>query len=569
MRVKTWYGESSRCLSRLRTESVDTLRRFARSPLRLVGILTVAKSVADVLRNHVVLEVEGIDRMYLNVYVPRLQTPEGVATFLRFDRGHRFPSSVLLEPITAAFIKAMEQFTKRHGIPVISFEKGQRKDDIAAEFRRRHGEREGVVFVGKAQEKTPVIRTERRRNPKTGVSYPWLVKSTAMVNHYYFYIHDENFGPLFVKFCSYFPYTGKVCLNGHEYVKRQLRKEGIPFQALDNGVLSCADPKRLQELCNGLSAAKIEGLLRKWLARLPHPFTAQDQRVGCRYELSILQAEFSLTQVLDQPVNGRIFFEEVIRENLDLGRPSQVQLIFDRRVSRRTPGRFRTRVITDGVVPSLHVDYKHSRIKQYHKEGRALRTETTINDTRDFDIGRALKNLPQLRRIGFQANRRLLDVQRISHDCHLGEAAFQAVNRPVVRGAQRASAVRYAEPRTQALLTAAVGFVLQPRGFTRSQLAERVTALSGTTASPGRMTYDLRRLRLHGLIERLPRSNRYRLSDFGLRTALFWTRSYARLLRPGMAELDPTAPVHGKLRRAFDAFTRTLDVTVQELKLAS
>src|SRR6266487_2893353 len=102
-------------------------------------------------------------------------------------------------------------------------------------------------------------------------------------------------------------------------------------------------------------------------------------------------AEFSLTQVLDQPVTGRIFFEEVIRENLDLGRPSQVSLVFDRKVIRRTPGRFRTRVITDGVVPSLHVDYKKSRIKQYHKEGQALRTETTINDTRDFAIGRRIE----------------------------------------------------------------------------------------------------------------------------------------------------------------------------------
>jgi hypothetical protein len=121
--------------------------------------------------------------------------------------------------------------------------------------------------------------------------------------------------------------------------------------------------------------------------------------------------------VLDRAVTGRVFFEKVIRENLDIGRPGQVQLIFDRRVSRRTPGRFRTRVITDGVIPSLHVDYKNTRIKQYHKEGRALRTETTINDTRGFGIGKQLKNLPAVRQIGFQANRRLLQVQKISHDC--------------------------------------------------------------------------------------------------------------------------------------------------------
>ncbi|MGH8522848.1 MAG: hypothetical protein ACREXY_01065 [Gammaproteobacteria bacterium] len=112
---------------------------------------------------------------------------------------------------------------------------------------------------------------------------------------------------------------------------------------LDNGIGKCEDPKALQRICEGLTESKIERLLRKWLARLPHPFSPTDRRAGYRYALSILQAEFSLTQVLDRPVVGRIFFEEVIRENLDLGRPGQVQLIFNRRVNARTPGRFRTR----------------------------------------------------------------------------------------------------------------------------------------------------------------------------------------------------------------------------------
>jgi hypothetical protein len=83
-----------------------------------------------------------------------------------------------------------------------------------------------------------------------------------------------------------------------------------------------------------------------------------------RSDISILQAEFSLTQVLDQPVLGRLFFEQVIRENLDIGRPEQVQLIFNRRINRRTPGLFRTRVVTQDVTPSLHVYYRQAHIKQ-------------------------------------------------------------------------------------------------------------------------------------------------------------------------------------------------------------
>jgi hypothetical protein len=427
--------------------------------------MSLPRSVTEVLKLHVTLEVEGIDRMYLNVYQPRLQTDRGVAAFFRFHRGETFASSALMNPMSKSFIAAVDRFVEQEQIPLITFTKGQRKDDVTQVYRSCFSGAEGIVVVGKAQEKTPVFRTEKRRNSQTGQTYPWIVRSTAMVNHYYFYGIDADFGPFFLKFCTYFPYNAKLCINGHEYVKRQLAKEGIAFEALDNGILSCADPRRLQQLCDGLSAHKIDALLRKWLARLPHPFIPKDRAAGYRYAVSILQAEFSLTQVLDRPQTGRVFFEEVIRENLDIGRPDHVQLVFGRRISKSTPGRFRTRVITEGVTPSLHIDYKRSRIKQYHKEGRALRTETTINDLGDFDIGKRLSNLAAARRIGFLANRRLLNVQRISQDCALGEDAFHGVNEPVEVDGQRASGLRFADTAVQALLSALLVSVFCPEVF--------------------------------------------------------------------------------------------------------
>ena len=439
----------------------------------------------------------------------------------------------------------VDRFVAERGVEMVSFAKHQRKDDVTQQYLQKFDAIEGVLYVGRAQEKARVVRTERRRSAATGMTYPWVVDGSAMVNHYYFYCVDEDFGPFFLKFCSYFPYNAKLCINGNEYAKCQLRKRGIEFEALDNGVLSCADPKALQRICEALDDKKIDRLLRKWLARLPHPFDRRDRMAGYRYGLSILQAEFALTQVLDRPVAGRIFFEQVIRENLDIGRPGQVQLIFDRRVSRRTPGRFRTRVITEGVTPSLHVDYKRSRIKQYHKEGQALRTETTINDTRDFRVGRLLKNLPELRRIGFAANRRLLEIEQISHDCALGDDAFQHLHKPRQIHGQRAAALRFGDANAQAVLNAVLMFVFVAQGFTNKDLRQQFAVLLGKRAheiSPGRMSYELRRLRLHGLIERLPKTHRYRLTDDGLRTALFYTRVYSRILRPAMAPTVPDAP---------------------------
>ena len=534
----------------------------------------ITQSVAEIVERHVRLTVAGIDRMYLNVFVPGLQYEQGIIRFFREHRGQPLPSAALMSPMTRGFVAALEDFVGRHGIAFVRFEKGQRKDTVMAEHLQHFGREEGVVFVGKAQENTPVFRTERRRSPTTGQPYPWIVRRSAMVNNYYIYAVDRDFGPFFLKFCSYFPFNAKLCLNGHEYAKRQLAKEGIAFEALDNGILKCADPKRLQAICDGLSAAKIDALLRKWLRLLPHPFTGADRKAGYRYDVSILQAEFSTTQVLDRPVHGRMFFEQVIRENLDLGRPEEIQLIFNRRIPRRSGARqrFCTRVVTHDVTPSLNVFYKNTRIKQYHKESRALRTETTINNTYDFGVGKRLCNLGKLRKIGFAANRRLIEVERLSHDCILSEDRLQAIHCPVAAGRQRASGLRFADQHVHALLQALILFRQLAEGFRAADLRQHFAALSGrnpASISPGAITYQLRRLRLHGLIERIPNSFRYRVTDAGLRIALFFTRAYNRLLRPGLAAALPTlSAVTTPLQRAFNMLTRQIDAAVKGANLA-
>jgi hypothetical protein len=504
--------------------------------------MNLPRSAAEVLADHVTLELECIDRMYLNLYQPKLAFADGIAHFFRAHQGQPFVSSALMTPITNEFVASIHRFIDAHGLDLIHFKKGERKDDIAHQYLAGHDGSEGILFVGRAQEKTNVFRTQRRHNPITGKAYPWLVPDTAMVNHFYFYGFDDDFGPFFIKFGTYFPYVAKCCINGHEWAKRQAEKAGLDFEALDNGFKSCADPAALQRICRSLSAAKIERFVRKWLARLPHPYSARDRRAGYRYDVSILQAEFSLTQVLDRPRSGRVFFESVIRDNLDLGRPDRVSLIFDRRIHTRgkrlTPGQFCTRVITEGVTPSLHVYYRKSKIKQYHKEGAALRTEATINDARgDFNIGKRLHNLAALAKVGFSANRRLLDVQRISQEPWAGEDAVESLSRPVVIADQRAPGLRFGDRRVHALMSTLLAFRLLPRGFTNAELRDQLGTLLGRDFSAGSMTYDLRRLRLRDLIERVPHTNRYRVTDAGVRTAALYSRTHNRILQPAMAEL--------------------------------
>ena len=188
--------------------------------------MKLARNAAEVLAEHTTLELECIDRMYLNVYVPMLQTGAGTSYFFRKVRGNPVPSSALMEPMTRRFVAAIRGFVRDNSVDLVRFERRERKDDRTREYLRRSDGAEGVLYVGVAQEKARVLRTERREDPVFG-PYPWLVSSTAMVNHYYVYIVDEDFGPLFVKFCAYFPYNAKLCINGHEYLKRQLAKRRL------------------------------------------------------------------------------------------------------------------------------------------------------------------------------------------------------------------------------------------------------------------------------------------------------------------------------------------------------
>jgi len=216
------------------------------------------------------------------------------------------------------------------------------------------------------------------------------------------------------------------------------------------------------------------------------------------------------------------------------------------------------------------VEYRNTKIKQYHKEHLALRTETTINDTYDYRIGRQLAHLPELREVGFSANRRLLRVQQLSYDPIRGDEAFTAVIDPVDVGTQHAPGLRFGDRRVMALLAALCVFRLLPDGFTNAQLRTHVAGLLGLPADAigaGRMTYDLRRLRLHGLIERTPGSHRYQVTEAGWRSALALNRVHDRVLRPSLATLHEPDLLPASIRRPLERLTTALDQIPREHKL--
>ncbi len=237
-------------------------------------------NVNTLLDEHVTLRYESLDRIFLNGYVPRLQTPEGLARFLASQPGEEIPRYAILGERTATFNRSIERFAEVNAIPVVHFERGQRKEAIAQPYldAAQVAGREGVVLIGIAQERASVFRPPAVRDRVPGHSA--ARRLSAYVNHVYCYIWDHEFGGAFLKVCTYAPWSTRVWLNGHSWAKRQLEGRHIGYQPLDNGFAAVDSGRALQEICDSLSGADIERFVRRWLARLPSPFTAADADAG-------------------------------------------------------------------------------------------------------------------------------------------------------------------------------------------------------------------------------------------------------------------------------------------------
>jgi hypothetical protein len=304
------------------------------------------------------------------------------------------------------------------------------------------------------------------------------------------------------------------------------------------------------------------------MAVIPTPLSADDRAGGYWWELSMRQVEVSRTLVFDDPRRARSFFEALVADNVGVGRPHEVHAIFGRdRRGRTTTQPFGTRIFSPGTEVKMDFRYKHSRVKQYLKEGRAFRIETVINKPSDIGIKARLEHLPELIDAARQVNHRLLMIERAGQGCAIGSALFERIHQPYNCEGQRTGALRFGDPRATALAGALCCMIHAVTGFTNKSLRGLVAGLLGTDYSTNQMTYDLRRLRLHGLIERIPRTNICRLTAEGLRVAVFYTKLQRRLLGPLLEADKPPAPI--EIRRALATIDKTITDYVINARLGT
>jgi len=538
-------------------------------------LMTTVTNINEVLDGHVVLEVECVDRMLLNAYVPNLQVGGQVVRFLTEHLGNPVPSPALFTKIGNRFRREVNAFAAANEIPILHLTKPDRSrwDDRKVDHVRPHVDaavakgRFGVVAIVSAQEFQWVFGGRNRSDSPGLVSFDFT-KASRRVGTFYFYVLDPDFGLGFIKICTYFPYPAKVWVNGHEWAKRQADHAGIAWTGLANGFAWCEDPVALQAICDRFGPAVVQGFFDRWIAQIPTPFTEADREAGYWWELSMRQVEVSRTLVLDDPRRARRFFEALVADNIGIGRPDEVAIVFARQVRKNTPGQFRTRVFGPGTEVKMDFAYKHSRVKQYLKEGRALRIETVINKPSDIGILARLEHLPELIAIARGVNARLLSIERAGQSCAIGDDLFDRLHQPYVREGQRTGALRFGDPRATALTGALCCVIHAVTGFTNRSLRGLVAGLLDADYSANQMGYDLRRLRLHGLIEKIPGTNTYRTTPDGVRAAVFYTKVRGRLLGPLLdAGHQPPAPV--ELRRALATIDRSIDNYVTGARLGT
>jgi hypothetical protein len=508
-------------------------------------------TAADMVAGHVRLDISCLDRVYLNGYVPGLQAPGGVVWFFHEHRGKPIVSPALFEPIGEKFRREMRDWAQANGVPVIRFKAGERKADVMAPYLQAAAGtgRSQVAAIGCAQEFQLVWTARRRDTGPGGCPQFSFTREQRRVSVFYVYIFDQQMGPGFIKICTYFPYPIKAWVNGHEWAKRQALAAGIGFTALSNGFAACDDPAALQQICDRFGPGTVRVWFERWMARLPLPLTDADREAGFWWELSMRQIETSRTLVFDDNCHARAFFEALLCENMDLGRPENVELLFRRGQRGGRPaippphGGFKTKIDRYCDLVTLNVFYKNSRLKQYLKDGIALRIETVINSPKDLLCNRLLANLPELQAKARAINARLLETETAGQGIVLVSPVIERITRPTLTGeGRKAPALRFGDLRVQALAGAIAAMVFTVTGITSKTLRGLMTGLLHRPYSMNQASYDLTRLARNRLIQRVPGRNRYTLTRDGLLFAHIYTKVYDHILRPLMAPDRPNAP---------------------------
>jgi hypothetical protein len=529
--------------------------------------------LSEVLGAAVQFRYSCLDRIVLHGYLMGLQRPEQLVYFF-----HDVVRIACIEPRvlagrTAEYRTWLERFTREQGIPVLAAPKGARKEDLVRPYYGRLGPAEGIACVLTSLETSRTfISYTPQRPPRSGdPNHRRIEAGRKRFLHVYWYVWDPIMGPMSLRVASYLPFTITCYLNGHHFVGEALRRRGVAVYQQDNAILGVADPVALQAAADALTPAVLQARCDYWAARVAPRFSAAERAaVDLRYRYSVAQVELATDVIFRRPSPLPELFRRAVELGVLAGGADRTTHLFGRQITRRYRGKLETVLERRNEGhPVLRAYYRTSLVKQYEKAETLLRTETCINDPYHLDVGRRLENLPTLVERMAETNRRFLDAQAELLASTVDQGELARLAQPVYVGRRRVPGLRLQDDRLIRLLDV----LLHPGTFvadwtTRDVLARLVARHRLTDADyrPSQLRYDLGKLRAHGLVERLGRSRRYRLTARGLKLGVLLVKLRTRLLGPlTTLAIASTPPPPTTTPSAVEAAFRQVDVALDRL----
>ena len=390
---------------------------------------------------------------------------------------------------------------------------------------------------------------------------------------------------MFVRMCPYLPFSARVCLNQHHWLANRLREEGIDFRQCSNAFLRCAAPERLQQLADALTPQDLASCGRKWLARFTPFFTETERhQAGCQHRLFFSQVELCDNLIFHRRAALDKLGERLLDANRTIGQPDKITVIFGRKVTKQYRGKLQTEIEDmDLPNPVIRSHYRNGFIKQYVRDHLILRTEPATNNVTDYGVNKAIEHLPALRDKMAAVIDNYLHIQQDILETFVDRGQLRNLAQPTLTPTgKRIPGLKLDNPRQLALMHALVRFAQIPAAgtFSTAEIYPRTVAALGATTqrySLASLRYDLSKLRIKGLVEKLPRSRRYRLSPQGYSICLIFLKLFERVYAPlSAARLDPvpgdaSLPPHKNtlLDRLYSRLNAALDRLLHASGLAS
>ena len=519
------------------------------------------------------------DRILLNGLIQPFQQPERVVGFFSTYRHLHPVSRDILRGAAEQFQLWVKEQAEKWNAPIVEAPKGRRDEFVDPYFRGAGPDQVTVILKAREPARIMTAIGDKKVNRwHLQIAERWIVQ-------YNFYISDQSWGRMFVRICPYFPFSARVCLNQHHWLANRMREEGIDFQQCSNAFLRCGAPKRLQQLADALTAKDLASCGCKWLARLTPFFTETERKqAGCQHRLFFSQIEFCDNLIFYRRAALDKLGERLLDANRTIGQPNKITVIFGRKITKLHHGKLQTE-IEDMHLPNpvIRSHYRNGFIKQYVRDHLILRTEAATNNVTDYGVNKAVENLPALREKLATINDNYLDIQQDILQTFVDRGQLQNLAQPTYTpSGKRIPGLKLDNPRQRALMHALVRFaqIAAAGTFSTTEIHPHVTAALGGTAerySLCSLRYDLSKLRAKSLVEKLPRSRRYRLPAKGYSVCLIFLKLVDRIYAPLAAAL--LSPVPGDaafprqklslLDRLYQRLTAALDQLTHAIGLAS